>query len=337
MKSRELFLLFFIIIFMAGCNNKNKDTKVVEEKFAFGTYFQIVIFDKNKKIGEQHINKAFDEIDRIDKTYNSRVLGSKIDQLNNTGKQKFSAEGIYLFNKTKEIYELSNKKYDITMEPLMKIWGFYDNKFTKKSVPTSSELKEAAKKVDYSAVKILGDNVFIKTKGVRIDTGSFLKGYAIKKATENLREVGVKSAFLSAISSIQTIGLKPDGTPWRIGVQDPDNPLKILGILELNNQSVGVSGDYQTFVEIDGKKYHHILDKDTQFPVKDKRMVVVVTNDAFEADMYSTAFFLMPIKKVINYVNNTKKLDVLIMDKNKKIYVSQNINFIKSEETKRKK
>lgn len=95
--------------------------------------------------------------------------------------------------------------------------------------------------------------MFIKTKGVRIDTGSFLKGYAIKKATENLREVGVKSAFLSAISSIQTIGLKPDGTPWRIGVQDPDNPLKILGILELNNQSVGVSGDYQTFVEIDGK------------------------------------------------------------------------------------
>lgn len=102
MKSRELFLLFFIIIFMAGCNNKNKDTKVVEEKFAFGTYFQIVIFDKNKKIGEQHINKAFDEIDRIDKTYNSRVLGSKIDQLNNTGKQKFSAEGIYLLIKQKK-------------------------------------------------------------------------------------------------------------------------------------------------------------------------------------------------------------------------------------------
>ena len=211
----------------------------------------------------------------------------------------------------------------------MMIWGFSEEVEPRISLPTEEELRKASENVDFSKVEIENENVMIKNKDVRLDTGSFLKGYAVKKAGEKLRESGVENGFISAISSIEAIGTKGDGSPWKIGIQNPDNPSEMLGIIELNNQSMGVSGNYQTYVEIDGKKYHHILDKETNYPVQDKKMVVVVNKDSFEADMFSTAFFLMPIEKVLERANIMPDLDVLIVDKNDEIIVSKNLKFTK--------
>ena len=88
---------------------------------------------------------------------------------------------------------------------------------------------------------------------------------------------------------------------------------------------MGVSGDYQTYIEIDGKRYHHILDKDTGYPVTDKKMVVVIGNNAFFSDMYSTAFFTMNIDEILNYADNND-LEVLIVDKDMKIYKNSKMN-----------
>ena len=160
-----------------------------------------------------------------------------------------------------------------------------------------------------------------------IDTGSFLKGYAVQKAKEKLKEAGIKSAFITSISSIDVIGTKPENKPWRIGVQNPQVPDQILGVVELNNESMGVSGDYQTYVEIDGERYHHILDKTTGCPIVDKKMVLVICDNAFIADMYSTAFFTMPIEKIISYAEKDQKMKVLVVDKDMRIFKSKNLEF----------
>lgn len=326
-KSRNIFLLFLLFLLVLGCEKKVK--RVDEEKFAFGTFFKVSVFSSDMNKSKTSINKAFEEVQRIDYAYNSKVKNSLFFKLNNSKKEKIDDEAIYILKKVKEMYDLSFGKYDITMEPLMAIWGFSEELEERKTLPTDLELEKASKNVDFSKVILEKNIITIQSEDIKIDTGSFLKGYAVKKASEKLRESGIKSGFISAISSISAIGVKGDGTPWKIGIQNPNNPSEIIGTIELNNQSMGVSGDYQTYVEIEGEKYHHILDKDTKYPVKDKKMVVVVNDDSFEADLYSTVFFLMPIEKVIEKVNNISNLDVLIVDKNNRIITSKNLKFKK--------
>lgn len=301
--------------------------RVDKEKFTFGTYLKISAFSENKKQAEKIIDESFEEIERIDSKYNSKTPKSLTSELNKKGSAIFDEEGIYLLDEVKKGYNLSNGKYDITMGPLMKVWGFSEEVPPLEKLPLEKDLNTAASKVDFSKVKVSGNKIYFETQGMEIDTGSFLKGYAVEKAKEKMVKSGIKSGFITSISSISAIGGKGDGSPWKIGIQNPDNPSKILGTIDLKDQSMGVSGDYQTYIEIDGEKYHHILDKSTKYPVSDKKMVVVVNKSALDADMYSTVFFLMPIEEVIRYANNKENLDVLIVDNKNIIYMSKNIKF----------
>lgn len=322
---KRIFLLFISVIFLLGCNKEVK--KFESEKFLFGTYIRMTVYDSDEKLAKESMEKAFDEIARIDQKFNSKVSESIIGKLNSSENKsvKLDDEGKYLFNELNKIYEFSNKKYDITIEPLLKTWGF--GEIEKLSLPTEEEIKKAQEVIDFSKVKLDGDNLIIEDPVRSIDTGSFLKGYAVQKAKEKLKEAGIKSAFITSISSIDVIGTKPEEKPWRIGVQNPQAPDKILGVVELNNESMGVSGDYQTYVEIDGKRYHHILDKTTGYPIADKKMVLVICDNAFIADMYSTAFFTMPIEKIISYAKKDQKMKVLVVDKEMRIFKSKNLEF----------
>lgn len=322
---KRIFLLFISVIFLLGCNKEVK--KFESEKFLFGTYIRMTVYDSDEKLAKESMEKAFDEIARIDQKFNSKVSESITGKLNSSENKsvKLDDEGKYLFNELNKIYEFSNKKYDITIEPLLKTWGF--GEIEKLSLPTEEEIKKAQEVIDFSKVKLDGDNLIIEDPVKSIDTGSFLKGYAVQKAKEKLKEAGIKSAFITSISSIDVIGTKPEEKPWRIGVQNPQAPDKILGVVELNNESMGVSGDYQTYVEIDGKRYHHILDKTTGYPITDKKMVLVICDNAFIADMYSTAFFTMPIEKIISYAEKDQKMKVLVVDKEMRIFKSKNLEF----------
>lgn len=322
---KRIFLLFISVIFLLGCNKEVK--KFESEKFLFGTYIRMTVYDSDEKLAKESMEKAFDEIARIDQKFNSKISESIIGKLNSSENKsvKLDDEGKYLFNELNKIYEFSNKKYDITIEPLLKTWGF--GEIEKLSLPTEEEIKKAQEVIDFSKVKLDGDNLIIEDPVKSTDTGSFLKGYAVQKAKEKLKEAGIKSAFITSISSIDVIGTKPEEKPWRIGVQNPQAPDKILGVVELNNESMGVSGDYQTYVEIDGKRYHHILDKTTGYPITDKKMVLVICDNAFIADMYSTAFFTMPIEKIISYAEKDQKMKVLVVDKEMRIFKSKNLEF----------
>ena len=320
---KKILAILILPIFILSCSKEPK--KIDGNKFLFGTYISITVYDKDEKLANKAIEAAFQEIERIDNKFNSKVKGSVIDKLN-SGKEKkieLDEEGVYIFQNLKSIYELSHGKYDITIGPLLDIWDFGAKE--QREIPSVEELKKSMKHIGFSKV-ILEDNIlYFSEEGVEIDTGSFLKGYAIEKAKEVMRNLGITSAFISSISSIETINTKPNGKNWKIGIENPDNTQELLGVVELNNQGMGVSGDYQTYVEIDGKRYHHILDKSTGFPVEDKKMIVVISDNAFFSDMYSTAFFTMPIEEILDY-SDKNNLGVLIVDKNMKIYKNSKMN-----------
>lgn len=325
-----VFILSILSIFFISCGKEVE--KIEESKFLFGTYIKIIVYSNNKEKATESIEKAFDEIQRIDEKYNSKSEGSLIYNLNNSDNKtvKLDEEGIKLFEGVNKAYELSGHKYDVTVPPLLELWGFTDEamELPTLKLPTKEEIEFTKTFVDYGKVKISDDGTLTMQSPVKeIDTGSFLKGYAISRAKEVLKNEGIKSAFITSISSIDLIGTKPDNNAWKIGLQNPNNQSDMIGIVPLKDRAMGVSGDYQTYVEIDGEMYHHILDKDTGYPVADKKMVVVLCDNAFDADLLSTTFFLMPIDEVITYVNGRKDLDVLIVDKDMSIITSKNFKY----------
>ncbi|WP_319369892.1 FAD:protein FMN transferase [uncultured Ilyobacter sp.] len=321
-----LFLLFLSAMGLFGCGNK-KSQKIERELFSFGTYIKITVYDEDSKKAEKAIEAAFKEIERVDNKLNTKKNGSIIDQINSSKdkKIKLDSEGKEIFTKVKELYEVSGEKYDITISPLMEVWGFTTNGSEK--IPSKSEIDKALSKVDYSKVSVKDDYLIFEEPVEKIDTGSFLKGYAISRAKVLMEDMGIKSAFITSISSIETIGTKPGTKKWRIGLQNPSDPSKMLDVVNLDDKAMGVSGDYQTFVEIEGKRYHHILDVETGYPVADKKMVVVICEDAFTADLLSTAFFSMPIKEILKYVEDKKNVDVFIVDSDSKITTSTGFNY----------
>lgn len=314
-------LIILIILSLFGCGSKEVQ-RVEREKFLFGTYIKIIVYDTDVELAEKSIDAAFAEIARVDKKLNSKHKGSIIDRINNSEnkKIKIDEETKYILDEVERVYNLSNKGFDITISPLMDIWGFSEG--GNERVPSPEEIEEALTKVDYSKVDTEGGYLTYDSPVKEIDTGSFLKGYAISKAKLLMEEMGITSAFITSISSIETIGTKPDGKKWRIGVQDPANPREIMEIVNLDDRAMGVSGDYQTFVEIDGEKYHHILSSETGYPIREKKMVVVLCEDGYTGDLYSTAFFSMDTKEVIEYVESKDELDVLIVEGNSEIVTS---------------
>lgn len=319
---KKIMAIVILPFFVIACGEKNE--KIEKDKFLFGTYIKIVVYDNDRKKAEKAINLALLEIERIDNKFNSKVKGSIIDNLNSGAKfVELDDEGVYLFENIKKVYDISEKKYDVTVGTLLDIWNF--GEIEQPKIPTPTELKKGLEKIGFSKVKISKNKMSLMEKGIKIDTGSFLKGYAISQAKKILINNGIKSAFISSVSSISTIGEKPNNSFWKIGLENPENPRKILGVVELKDIALGVSGDYQTYIVVNGKKYHHILNNKTGYPVEDKKMVVVLSKNAFLADMYSTAFFTMDIDKVLNFAKKNN-IEVLIVKKNLEIVKSDGFN-----------
>ena len=331
MKKSKLLSFLFVILFLFVSCGKEKIEKYEDSQFLFGTYIKIIVYDSNKELAENSIKKAFEEIQRIDLKFNSKSEGSLIYNLNSSNEKSLilDEEGQEIFSKIREAYEISGHKYDITIAPLLELWGFTEEGMEKAQLKlhTKEKIEYIKRYVDFGKVKFENNKMSFESPVKEIDTGSFLKGYAIEKAKNLLKKEGIKSAFVTAISSLDSIGGKPEGKPWKIGLQNPEDPSQIIGIVDLKDKAMGISGDYQTYVEIDGKMYHHILDKETGYPVEDKKMVAVICDNAFDADVYSTTFFLMPIDKVLEYVDNKDGIEVLIVDKDMKIIKSKNFNF----------
>ncbi len=327
MNMKKIIVLMLCMFLFTACGEKNSspEKKITESRFLFGTYIQMIVYSENEKEAHEAVNAAFDRIGEIDSKYNSKTRGSVIYNLNNSEKKEavLDEEGVMLFQEVGRVYKLSHGKYDITISPLLETWGFYSD--GRENIPSREELDKALKKIDFSKVELKNNIIKINEPIKEIDTGSFLKGYAVEEAKKVLAEKGIKNAFVSSVSSISTIGGKPDGTPWKIGIQNPDVSNEILGVAEVEGRALGISGDYQIYVEINGKKYHHIMDKETGYPIDNRKLVVVVCDSAFLADMYSTAFFSMTAEEIFDFAEK-ENIEVMIVDNSNKVKMTKSFH-----------
>lgn len=321
---KKIAVLILSLVFIASCGVKEK-VKVEHREFIFGTMINFTVYGEKEKAIEDAIGDAVEEMKRIEAAYNTKNEGSILYNLNlNPIEGQEMTEELYnILTETKRISELSKGYFDITIGPLVDLWGF--DKLELKEIPSREAIEKVLDLIDYKSLIFDKNNIKLSHEGQKVETGSFLKGYAIKRAKEVLVEHNIESALISAISSVETIGPRGDGGKWRIGVQNPKNPDEMIKIATLSGEAMGVSGDYQTYVVVDGKKYHHILNPKTGYPGDTISMLVVITSDSFLADLYSTALFMESPDKIIETVEKMENVEVMVADTKDKIYMSSNM------------
>lgn len=313
-------LSLFILAIFSGCG-ENK--KYEGENFNFGTTIKVVVYGSGN---EKYVKEALEIMRKCDERLNNRAPNGEFKKINDAAGKNgiiISNESLDLIKRNFIASNITEGKYDVTMSPLFKLWGFEEQNRTK--LPERNEIESAKKFIDYKKVEIK-NNIIKMPAGFSIETGPFLKGYGIALASEELKKAGVKSALLTGVSSITAIGKKPDGKNWKIGLQNPKEPSEILGVLSLDDKSVGVSGDYQTFIEIDGKKYHHILSLENGMPVDDIKLVVVISDSAEDADIYDTALFACGKNKIEDVAAKIKGIEWLYVDSKMEIHMSKGMN-----------
>ncbi|MCB0697870.1 MAG: FAD:protein FMN transferase, partial [Chitinophagaceae bacterium] len=155
--------------------------------------------------------------------------------------------------------------------------------------------------------------------------GGIGKGYAAERAKQVLQQQGVQSGIINAAGDLSTWGYQPDGSPWTIGIADPDSIGQPFSCFSITDMSVATSGNYEKFVMIDGKKYSHTIDPKTGYPVSGIKSVTIICPNAEIADAMTTPVIIMGVKAGLHMINQVKGIACIIIDDDNNIYTSDNI------------
>lgn len=234
------------------------------------------------------LDELFAELERVDKTYNSYQKGSYIDVINrNSGNfVNVEDEAVRILTDVKQLSSLFDGEYDITIMPLIRLWGFY--KENEQVVPSRKEIETAKHLVNYKKIEIERNSVKID-KGQEIITGSFIKAYAIDKITDLMKKMHISDAIINAGGST-IMAINNSSHPiWKVNVREPVND-ELLFVINLNNKCLSTSSQSKTFVEINGIRYGHILSATTGMP-SHTRQIGIVSDNCMLGDVISTGLF----------------------------------------------
>lgn len=292
-----------------------------------GSRFDITVVAENEEKGNEFIDIAIAEITRIEKLISSWDPKSQTSLINsNAGIQpvKVSKELYDLIERSLAISKLTNGAFDISYASLDKIWK-YDGSM--KQMPSEDEISSSIKKVGFQNIIIDKENqtVFLKVEGMKIGFGAIGKGYAADKAKAMLIDKGVNSGIINASGDLNAWGKQANGKDWMVAITNPLNKEKAFSWLPIHNAAVVTSGNYEKFVKFNGIRYSHIIDPRTGYPSTGILSVSIFTNNAEFADAISTSIFVMGVDTGLDFINQLKGVECIIVDENNKVITSKNI------------
>jgi thiamine biosynthesis lipoprotein len=286
-----------------------------EARRSMWTKFEIIAYGPNRARLAEAADAAFVEIDRLDRQMSNYSETSELTYINRNAAREEVIIEKELFDFLKQSIEYSRDTggaFDITVGPLMKAWGFFDNRGR---VPDVSELKSVTTRVGFNHI-VLNERthaIRFDREGVELDLGGIAKGYAVDKAAEILRASGVTSAFITAgSSSICAIGAPADQTFWRVEVSDPLDRAHKLEAIEIKDRSVSTSGCHEKTFESDGKTYCHIMDPRIGRPIEGLLSATVITQSGVEAEALSKALMVMGIGKAREFLKTRPHVRALL-------------------------
>ena len=264
-----------------------------------GTYANVVLVTADSAAVAPVARIAQGVLARVDSLMSNWTTTSEVARLNRecaAGPQRVHPEVARVIAVALDVWRGSEGTFDITVEPLVRAWGFIGGK---PHVPSDSEATAAFRRVGAAQLHfdpVAGTLRFDNT-GVKIDLGGIAKGYAVDVAADSLRAHGVTDALVDLTGNMYALGSPAGAAGWRIGIRDPRDRMPYFARLTLRDQGVSTSGKYQQFVAVDGKTYGHIMDPRTGRPAEGLHAVTLVARSAFTVDSWDTPLFVLGADK----------------------------------------
>ena len=277
--------------FLAGRQRRMESSADV-----MGSTYTVVLYGDDPERMKAAMNAAFAEVRRLDRLLSNYRPNSEWSNVNqNAAKRpvKVSRELFDLLWACADYSRRSEGAFDITVGPLMKVWGFYKGSHR---LPEKAEVVAALAKVGYGKLVLdeTAQTVRFAVPGVEMDPGGIGKGYAVDHMVEVLKQNGIHTALVSAAgSSIYALGAPPsEPRGWHIKIRDPKDKEKIVAELYLRDESLSTSGNYEKFFEAEGRKYSHVMDPRTGYPAQGVLEVSVIADRTIDSEAWTKPFFV---------------------------------------------
>jgi FAD:protein FMN transferase len=291
-----------------------------------GSAFEFIVVSDSTE-GETLIDAAIGEVKRIESLlteFSDTSITSAINRLAWQYPIAVDKEVFEILHRCKKISTLTQGAFDITSGILKKLYNFKGQDFI---MPDDDQIRKALLKVGHDKIKLMpGHRVQLAAAGMHIGFGAIGKGYAADRVKKLLIAMNVTGGVINASGDLTVWGSRADGSAWNVGIADPDDPVKTIAWIPLNNASVATSGNYEQYFEQNGVRYSHNIDPKSGKPVKGIKSVTVVSPSAELSDALATAVTIMGIEVGLHFIEQIPSAHCLIIDDHNKIFTSSHLN-----------
>ncbi len=308
-----------------NAQSRSAQKKVIK---LMGCRFEVTAIADNDTIAWQAINTGIAEIERIERLISSWDRQSQTSAINRqAGIAPVSVDQeLYdLIFRAKKISKLTQGAFDISFASMDRIWRFDGSMET---MPTPEQIQKARQFINWEKVLLDRQNltVFLQEKGMKIGFGAIGKGYAANRAKQLMQNIpGVHGGLVNASGDLICWGESHQPEGWTVKVADPKDKHKVLGWLQIADMSVVTSGDYERFVQFEGKRYAHIIDPRTGYPTTGIKSVTLVCPDAELADALATSVFVLGYDAGLNLINQLNGVECLIVTDDDELLSSKHL------------
>lgn len=314
---KRLFVFFLTLILLAGCAPAPAQTAPAAERtfFAMDTVMTLRLYEGGD---EALLDQAEARVWELEAQLSVTDPDSEIYALDHEGRAALSPDAAALLAQALDLCRRTSGALDISIYPVLRTWGFTTGEY---SVPSQEAVAALLPLVDYTRVALDGSQASLPG-GMEIDLGSVAKGYTGDRLAALLTEHGVASALLDLGGNIQAVGAKPDGSPWRVGIRDPEGEGN-LGVVEVAGQAVVTSGGYERYFDRDGVRYWHILDPETGAPARSGLTSVTIVGDSgLVCDGLSTALFVMGLDGALDHWRQHRDFEAVFVSEDGSVTIT---------------
>ena len=308
-------LSLLLLLLLSACGEPKPYTKTL---LAMDTVMELTVYDDEAALSDLEA-----ELRRLESLFSVTDPASEIYAANHAGRAALSDETAALLTSALSLCARTDGALDLTIYPVLRAWGFTTDSY---AVPSPETLAALLPAVDYRRVHLEADPPAVRLEpDTQLDLGSVAKGYAGQRLAALLRARGVDSALLNLGGNVQTVGAKPDGSPWRVGVRSPDGG-ENLCVLSVQDKAVVTSGGYERYFMQDGQLYWHILDPATGCPAHSGLQSVTVIGDSGTlCDGLSTALFVMGLDRAAALYRQSSDFEAVLLTEDNVLYLTEGL------------
>ena len=283
------------------------------DEVIMGTSIGVELFSDSHAAGESALDAVMDEVHRIDRAMSPHRIESELSRINRDAAYEpvpLSAEMTRLLVRANEFAELSGGAFDISYAAVGQLYDY------RRGIrPSDAALAQAREAVGYRHLILdpLERTLRFARPGMRIDLGGFAKGHAVDNAAAILHRLGVRHAMVSAGGDSRVIGDRR-GRPWTIGVRDPRRPGEMAAVLPLEDVSISTSGDCERYFDVDGTRFHHLIDPFTGRSPSGVHSVTILAPDGITAEALAKAVFVLGVVKGMRLIGSQAGVDAVVVD-----------------------